>query len=572
MPASAVVSSASGLDSIAVSGKFFLIENGASGAGESHVSWPKAQVLERYESTGMEPSWAKCLVPLNTEDDKAPAVAGVQGGPGDTIKVGARAVIKEYAAGGQPVTVLVGRVADVVPDFLSDTLLVTVKDARWDLEGFPIIGSFWTVNGTICYRQGERGTTNRDGMPNCLFNGGLPFMCYSSYGLNDGKKVPDVGDKNESLGTYWSCVTAMDHFRWIAIYGGALALEKGFKEACKLDEDHIDWPDDYTSALVTTKSPEERKHPEWPMFGNNMNALMSEVLRHSDFALATEPAVVAGKTVCRIKIVQTRYTGGGTSLLRPAGGNADPDFEHLNIVNKGNLRNSGLNTYTCIIGTGSRVAIEVRVDTKTGNLVWGWGGQNEIRQAKDDLLKWMNMSHVDPDTGNTVKTYPPEECQAFLFSKRPRLFSTAFISPTYDFQGGTTEAAFPRAEMTRPILPHILTTILTDAQSATQQGQIAQKRPIPIEIWFPNDSPTDSDTTPSTSTDTSSGYVEPPPTSDKPPAANGEDDEEYDYNGGAIPPSTLEGATIGLNPSYVRRQNNLAPGWDPATGKPPSDE
>lgn len=572
MPATATLTSSSGLSSLAVTAKFFLIDSVQG--GESHTSWPRAQVLERYDSSGPEASWAKVLIPLSAEDETAPAVAGVRAGPGDTIKIGARAIIKDYpAGGGAGLAVLVGRVADIVPDLESDTLQVLVKDARWDLEGFPLIGAFWAVDGVVKYRQAERGITNRDGMPNQLFVDGLPYFTYSCHGLQDGMPPAPIGKKSTTLASHWACTSAMDHYRWVAIYGGAMARDLGFAEACTLDEDHIDWQEDFASALAEAQVPEERKQPEWPMFGNNMTAMMSEVLKHAHFALSTEPAVVGGKSVCRIKIAPTRYTGGGTSVVRVYGGDADPDFVDLNIVNKGNLRLSGLNTYTCLIATGQRVAIEARVDTKTGTLVFGYG-TNEVRQAKDDLKKWLNISYVD-GSGNTVKKYSNAEVLAMLFSKRPRLFSTAFISPTFDFQAGTTEASFPRAPMTRPVLPHLLTTLLVDASSATQRGQIAQKRKVPIEVWIPDTQPSDTDTSTPTASETTSGTSTPAPTEDKSGNPDGTADEEYDYNGGAkISTDDMSNATIGLSRDYVNKQSSgkVPPGWDPVTGRPPEDE
>ncbi len=524
MPASAVIASTSWIDSAATMAKCYFVSKGSdnAGAADSYAAFPKAEVKILRIQGGREPSYAVVHIPLSGNDgidESANALAGVRASPLESIKQGDRAVIKTFGPNNAPPVVkLVGRVAEIVPDLGSDSATVTIMDGRWELQGCPIIGAHWKGNSGPVYINREHSHCNRDGKANCMFSGGLPFFCFENSGLVDGQFPAPAAKKDTARASHWTPISALDYVRYALTDGATVAQAAGFPVP-KLSE-FVVWEDDATSVIEDPQKNLERKFPDWPLNGNNVNDVIAEVLTFSTYHLNMFPLESDGSWCNSVQFVENRYTGQGSTLKRTINGTVADDWTNPDIVTSGNLRESSKNTYTRVYVSGAPVFIECRLHTrKGGGLSWGWAGgasngAGDLAQARQYAKKMLNKRYIDEDN-NQQRRFSQIQVIQMIFSKFPRLFCTAFVNPNLKFTVGTPEVDFPLSTLTKPILPSLCTTKLVDAAAASQKGQLNEPYQIPVELWF-SAAPADSNTYVPAKTDTGSGTSQPGPTGNQP--------------------------------------------------------
>ena len=136
----------------------------------------------------------------------------------------------------------------------------------------------------------------------------------------------------------------------------------------------------------------------------------------------------------------------------------------------GGLKHSGKNLYTRVWVSGSPVFIERRVEMDDA-------GTGSFRHAWSDADETAFTALVNTDLGTGARTL--QEALKRAFRQMDNVFTAYRVALDFDFQAGTSESAFPRAEVGRPVLPDLLTSYLEATGSTTDKQRF--RRPVLVE-------------------------------------------------------------------------------------------
>lgn len=525
MPSTGLSESANVLNSLAGYMRPTFYPDGGNALTFQH--WLATDVTLR---AGVNPSTAIIDIPLASQlDEKAPSVVAITGGPMQLIKQGTPCKIEGFAtadADTQAITLMQGRVTGMDGNLddgsAGDRLIVEVADPRYDLEGCVVMGSWWATSSGPAYRQTYPATFNHRGLPNGLWCkvlgfGNVKLFCPPNFGLNDGQQPPDPSNKgNTTKATFFTVVDMCTYFQFTQSAVAFGLVSSVFPFYSFFNTDVIGWAPDWCSiitgdvdALTTgagnTAQAASALRPASEICCEGMPilaAVQAALALAGPFALYVFPTG-GDSTGSTITVVRTRLSNGvkGETLPRPMNGNAADVLSDLRAVTGGNIRESSKNTYTKAAAGGNTVFIERRlysnIDSADGSstgLTWGWDATVAANFAAD-LATIVNNTggtavccarnsdgtvSANVLTGSqefkTTSGQPTSEAvvrqaaEKYLFNQPyyQRLFASWLIDPAFDYQAGTSESGMPRAPMSRPMLPHLLTSMLQGATA--QQG------------------------------------------------------------------------------------------------------
>jgi len=494
MPGNHSIASVGFLDSAATLGTIRI--NGVDMGPHSRVGKVRWQF-------GEHPGTAQAIIPLAALDDIAPSIAGVASSPLQSIKHHMTATISAQqnpGGGGPSVDIFTGVVTDIDADIGDDCGLVTISDARFDLEGIQIIGSFWLnpIDNSITYRAGVKAHFNKNNSPNMAWSssGGMasPVFCEEYYGVDNsittstGVSVPSasVGTANATA-EYWTPATMLQYLHFAtSTQGASLAAKFPFYKALP---DYIVWSDDLGSAFAQQAVAQERKAAERVYHCHSLIAVISDICKMAGPYAPTIQFSSDGTST--LGIVRTRYNGQdlpntaspsqskGFSLERPTSGMAATTLTQGGCVTRGKIRESSRATYSVVAAVGGRAMIEARfVSDRTvqnpgaggASMWWGWTTEYS-NQARASLLADGQGNISGSETAAIAN----------MLKKFPDLFAVWFINPQTNFQAGTSQDGYPIAAVGRPPLPHLLTSFIKNG-SADRFARINSRRPIPVEL------------------------------------------------------------------------------------------
>lgn len=411
----------------------------------------------------------------------------------ESLLFGMRVVISRQAGDSGSVSKFwVGRIAVVEADVGKDMLTVTAYDDRWMFENVFIVGR-WVLNPgaddkastDMTYQQGWPAVFNPGGRPNMILSKAkvdgvaVPvFAPHPDYGLENDEAVPTDPTKAEKKACYWT----MDYiFRYLCYFYGpaAKSLYTPLKVeapittpqgilwsagiAAVVDQESKGFHDEGRGQQKANSAGESRK-------GREINADCACLPELMDMMLATAGGYTLGwvmygeNRTSRLSVVRTVGAGDGkgSSLFLVRG--APSTNIKTGYFTEGNFRQDATNLVTQVIGLGSLVKREARVDTYlTAYIKKRWSAERETELK--DMGKKLKIS----DATGMVK----------LFTQFPGIYETWQIADDWNFLEGTSESAYPRAPIRRPILPYLLSWL-----GGKAMDYAAQRHPVRVETSF----------------------------------------------------------------------------------------
>lgn len=469
MPANGQVSTSGMVDTQATCLVPQFNQPGGSGASDgTAVSFPYSYASEVHLRVGREASTAEIFLPMNSQDEVAPAVAGVKSSPLTNIKIGTNVMVA--AAGAN---LLVGCVTKINQSLYADTAHITVQDYRYLLAGMRIRGRFvagGTGGTTFSYQQGWRAHFNPPHGANCtLGEGGVPFFCTPNYGLGDGEQPASTLTAGKA--SYWNTVFILQYLQYCFANSAALAHTTQFPTYTQIDS-RIVWPLTYGNGIENSDDGTSTilKARELDLEGMRLDIALSTIIEMAGhYGLYMVPGTGYTNTLV---IRPTRYKSstGGITLGRAAGGAASGTLND-SVAIDGTISEDGSEMYTMMTAAGELVYIEQRLDSFTSvQLTPAWS------TADETALK----AYVIAPPGSIVQPKTLAALQS-AFSQYPRVYAAWRIDPAYNFQAGSDQTAFPKTQIGRAPLPHLLSSFL-EGSSATQADLTNTRRAIRFEL------------------------------------------------------------------------------------------
>lgn len=439
------------------------------------------------------------------------------------LRAGARcAVDKVFPTGGGAFakqTVYVGSVVDVDHD-RDRGLIVTLLDDRWLLSNVRVIGRWiYDPNNSVSpgpyYQQGWGAHFNPGGRPNKIYgdpvgNGvNIPmFTPYPDYGLVDGQEPPsststDNNDQNNLIrcASYWTMGDICNYlwaFYSATGYTGVSAQTKKFPWIERAPST-LKWPVTYAAGVdsesvanfdnavgqTNQNKGAARKGREIVLEGMALlDALHLLLTTAGGYTVGLVPQAGQDSTGTEIfqnelKIVPTRYLSDKNAVAIPMAveGQAKNVLTQATI-NAGNFKTSARDYKTAVAGAGQLVFIEQTVSTKTAD-----GAQLRLTQtaARFDLFRTLlagsniTLNGVAITAAGTANSTAVWAQALRLF---PEMMATWRLNETFDYQAGTDQSAYPRAQIARPPWPTLL-SLVSDAGAFDYAGMHA---PVWVEI------------------------------------------------------------------------------------------
>ncbi len=451
----------------------------SSGQSGGEYSTPKAEAKLVHLRVGREPSYANCFIPLKSIDDSAPSIAGVNSSPLKGIKKGSDArIVAQY--NGKPVTLLVGVVTNVNQNLKPDTGLVVISDHRYLLQGKRVVGRFdisGSANTGLSYRQGERAHMNKDG-PNCTIGPFGACFCPVNMGLAAGEEPPAVLTVGKA--SYWTIPYALEYVHFAYAPGGGSAGYTTYFPWYTTVDGRITWPESYASAITNVQDGTSSvvKAREMDITGMRIDVAISYLIEMSGhYGLYFSPA--ASGYTSTLEIVPTRYdsTVSGITINRASGN----DGLNSNVIISGGINEDITDLFTLMVVSGDMVYIERRMDSYSIGLEPAWS-QTGPGSDQDNLMNYI----MAPTSGIIPNSIDALRAGFAIWDK---VFVAYRMKSDYDFQAGTSQSAFPRAQVFRPPLPHLLSSYL-EGLTSNQKDTVNALWPVRFELstdgmaWF----------------------------------------------------------------------------------------
>jgi len=436
---------------------------------------------EVFLKLGKDPSIATVVIPLDSgSEEAADVLAWRYTGVAALIKHGMRALV--YRAGNAGVgfsseLVFVGYVTGINRDRDHDCLLVYCADIRSRMKDVAVVGR-WIAdeNGDPHFQCGWDAHFNPRGRPNAIWSNqsNWVFTPYPDYGLEGSEAPPSSGDMHTSKATYWSLGSMLQYLRYY--FSPTSTYPASFGWIPKAPADLV-WAPNFGACLDQDETQnfnvgvgQGNQGLGGPRKGRDINlagmsvidAITTIITTAGGYALQTTFPTDDGKTV--LDVVSSISRGTGVELLWKAGG---PVAAKASITG-GFIFEDSSDTLTHIGGRAGKVLIERRMSTKSGEgLLPAWTTDRE-----DGYLKAIMFY------GNTVEGF---EKAGNLF---PEVYTTWMVDPTFDFQAGTTEESYPRANITRPPWPTQLSQVAYIDGTLKLSGYTfpGYQRPIYVEV------------------------------------------------------------------------------------------
>lgn len=435
---------------------------GAPGGSDGSVTGPTWHAAQTVLVSGAEPSWSRCVIALAANTvETMPSVVGSN--LIKTIKAGTPAkVVAEWE--GARFTLINGFVVSLVEDLELDVARALVMDARFFLDGIPIMGSLRASGESdALFCLAAPCIMNEGGYPNCCLRGESLAFCPPRMGLAP-EEVPPAKPE-QSKASYWTLPLAVEYFRQRV--SGTAPTSAPFLLTLPTDPP-LRFPQGLGATLedTTFDSTASRKVRQMDFDGLSLAAALQKICEMAGpFALGLDyDSDGFGAT---IKLVSTRYSDklAYDAAFAVAGSalNVTPST-----ATAGTVESSVVGRYTRVAVVGAPRKIE-RLFTKDGsnnNLEPAWTAAEEAGFI--DRLK-------NPPAGKTSDV----EKFRYAVERYPNVFCSYRVRPAFDFQEGTesegsTLARYPRAPEPR------LYTSEVDLEEQATVGRV--RRPIPIQF------------------------------------------------------------------------------------------
>jgi hypothetical protein len=155
-----------------------------------------------------------------------------------------------------------------------------------------------------------------------------------------------------------------------------------------------------------------------------------------------------------LTIVTTKYDGGGRALVKAVAGQVPI---HGQVIGGGRKIDS-TKFYTQVSGSSDLVYVETRCQSTSKKSINAQQSESvELITAWDPKIEQLIIDEYNKMIDNLLQ--PDLEK---IIAKYPLVFEAWRLNPQKNFQSGTSESGFPRAQTScKKILPHMLTTFIT---------------------------------------------------------------------------------------------------------------
>lgn len=459
--------------------------------GDTDAYWYCSKIDDGIGSD--PPGTAEIVISNNpgVVDEAAYAVALNPDGPMSSIKHDTDVRIwRDYYVGGnadannRAVLAFSGKVEKLrhVANGTQDRIIVSCVNAIGELRKVRIKGIFVCDGSSVYYREGMRAHFNPGGRPNCIFDSsGRPwFAPYPDYGIDTttDENPAAASDKSVSVACYWTLGLILTYLRNTTGPNGlpsdgscaGLAAQVAFFPGYSKCPTWLIWAESFGSGLDTeaianfdngvgqnnTYLSSTRKGRDIDLTGmylaggKGVEGVFDLLFRTSggwSWRLQYDNVDANGLVTNTLITTENRYTSSPMVLGYAAGGQAK-DVMNGATITQVDLEESSENTVTRAIGGGGLVKVETRVASAVTNGPFA-GGSGPLIPA------WTAARH---ELFRALVVTLGGDAYAFTqaLGMFPDVMTIWEVNPSYNFMAGTDFASYPRAPITRPIWPYLL--------------------------------------------------------------------------------------------------------------------
>jgi len=477
--------------------------------GKAGDRWISSEVIQ---TTGSEPAICRTFIPctMNATDEGSNTVALDPEGPMKDLKHGteqrtfrkffgvddngAQVAHNELLFTGKIVVMNFQR--EVVGDSAVDGIEVWSMDGRVDLRKIRVVGRYICTagGGNIYYQQGWPAHFNPGGRPNKINDtSGRPWFAPSpDYGLEQDEEPPDPTTPSYSKATYWLLGDILAYLRNTlgpdSPQPSSLSSQLVNWPWLPKVPSYIVWPQGFGSQIDTeavgnfnngtgqnnTSTGGARKGRDLNLNGVFLSGVPGEP---GAFDMIFEAAggwtwtldYIAGEDGIKnvLKAIPSRWisSSNGVEIPYAAGGHAATTLKK-GVVTRVNFQESSEHTATRAIASTGLVKVETRCSMKASD----HGGTAAIRKA------W-TQEREDAMWDYAVTLGRTKEAVRKAYQKYPEVGVCYELNPSFNFQTGTDHSAYPRAAITRPVWPFLLSF------QGSSTGPIdSNMRPYPTQV------------------------------------------------------------------------------------------
>jgi hypothetical protein len=490
-----------------------------------NVTDPFWYVSEMEEGIGSEPGYIKVVVPCNqgTRDALGYDVAFNPEGPSAIFKQGTPVkVLRRFqnAEGDILTPNLQGyRVTEVGHNAEIDAIEIIAKDARDKLTDICVTGRYiWSaVDSNVKFQQGWFPHFNPKGRPNCIFTPeGTPiFAPYPDFGLAADELPADPAERSIGRACYFTLELILQYFRTFYAYetpadtlcaAARTAAVTAWPAVVRTFPEEIEWPIGFGSELddVAEINFDSGLGQGYSLLGggrkgrdintngiafcgqNGAPGIFDMLFDAAGGWSYTMKTTFYSTTIFRntLVAVPTRFRSEAEAVDLPYAyrGHAKDNLKYPTVTG-GKLVEKSEMTRTRFVGMGSHVFIERRCSTRAADHEGGgtrtaenYGGSGTPALLPAWSLHDQDLcctAAVDESTGSVTA-----ESYLKALAKYWWVFTTYILNPQFNFMQGTNYENYPRAKITRPVLP----TLLSFAGSTSAANDI-QPYPVRPELY-----------------------------------------------------------------------------------------
>jgi hypothetical protein len=465
---------------------------------------PRWYVSESEIGTGGEPGFLKIRIPMSADTDDEAAYSLVFNPDGllSFFKHGdpVAGVLRTYLADGtyRDERQFVGEITKIEQvaeeDGVTDELEITAKDVRMKLKEVRFIGR-WVYSrqhDEVTFQQGWGAHFNPGGRPNCIFdlNGNPWFAAHPDDGLSSDGQPPDASEQSDQEACYW---TLQNMFR----YGNNVVGPRGTIRGIDAIEypgafpyiifcpSNLVWPSSLGSGLDQIAQ-DNFNNAVGQNFSSSGGARKGRDINVNGLSLCGEPGKPGvfdlllsaaggwtwtidygydsstGEHINILKLVPSRWRGpsGGINIPFAAGGHAKDSLKTPVITGGRYVENSEFMA-SRVVAAGSLVKIETRCSSRAADHTGGGTRTMALPSGTGKPAIVPGWTDEDLDLCLRYAAWlgagtPTNETIAQAFAKYPHVLSSVVLNRQFDFQEGTQDSTKPRAKITRPVWPFLL--------------------------------------------------------------------------------------------------------------------
>jgi hypothetical protein len=464
---------------------------------------PRWYISEAEIGVGSQPGYIKIRIPMSadTDDESAYSMVFNPDGMLSFFKHGdaVAGVLRTYLSDGtfRDERQFVGeitKIEQVAEDGgVIDEFEITAQDVRMRLREVRFIGRwvYSRIAQEVTYQQGWGAHFNPGGRPNCIFdsNGNPWFSAHPDEGLGTDGHPADASAQSTLEVCYW---TLQNILRYSNNTIGPRPT--GSNPIVNYPEifpyiiycpDTMIWPASLGSGLDQVAQ-DNFNNGVGQNFSAAGGARKGRDINLNGLCLCGEPGKpgaldmileaaggwtwtcdygynpITGEHFTSLKLVQSRWRGpsNGVNIPYAAGGDAKDSLK-TPVITGGRYVEDSEFTASRIVASGSLVKIETRCSSRAADhtgggtrsllnpggtgtpaLLAGWASEDFELCMR--YAAWLGAGHITSDTIQEA------------FAKFPHVLSSYIVNPNFDFYEGTEDSGKPRAKITRPVMPFLL--------------------------------------------------------------------------------------------------------------------